>query len=133
MATSFAQSAQRARAFLITMGCTIGVCGLSACASTGMKGQWRYEDANAIIGLNIKNKDSCELSMSRFMAEPLKKDCRFSTNKQAVAPEGKAAYLIFLKDANGQCDVFADFEFVHDNAAQSLTLLVGDTPFEMKK
>ena len=108
---------------------------LGGCASNGMQGQWQYSDGNTTIGLGLHPKELCEISLSRFVRDDLKKTCRFELNKHTKETDPKAPknYLIFLHDDAGNCDVFADFEFNYENGADVLTFMVGDAPFVMEK
>lgn len=109
---------------------------MSGCASNPLVGEWRYNDPNGTsIGLALANEQECTLSLSRFLGKASEKGCRYSLNEleQSSEPEAPKKYLVYLKDANGQCDVFADFEFEHDKNAGLVTFLVGETPFVMQK
>ena len=121
----------------MTLGAMIlGFVALTAgCVSNPLKGGWRYSDGNAVIGLEVKKGDECEIRLSRFLGKDLKKSCRYEPNKQAVSPSATSpkSYLLYLRNDEGQCDVFADFEFIHDSQAGIVTFLVGDTPFKMQK
>lgn len=114
---------------------TLGLA-MTGCASNPMVGQWRFNDASGTsIGLAIGKEDECTLSLSRFLGKSSEKGCRYSLNERAASSDAEAPkkYLVYLKDDNGQCDVFADFEFEHDKNAGILTFLVGETPFVMQK
>ena len=110
---------------------------LAGCASNPLVGQWRYNNASGTtVGLDLDEDEQCSLSMARFLGRDLEKGCRYSLNEQ-VTPDPKAdekaSYLIYLKDDNGKCDVFADFEFDYDPNQGVVTFFVGDTPFVMQK
>lgn len=109
---------------------------MTGCASNPLVGNWRYNDTSGTsIGLALEKKDECTLSLSRFLGKSSEKGCRYSLNERESLkdPEAPKKYLVYLKDENGQCDVFADFEFEHDKNAGILTFLVGETPFVMQK
>ncbi|MDZ7923451.1 MAG: hypothetical protein U5M23_05190 [Marinagarivorans sp.] len=114
--------------------------GLAGCASNNLVGRWAYESDNVSIGLNIKDSEACELSLTRFLAKDAKKDCRFSERKPSLKPattdaenKNKKQYLLYLADDSGHCDILPDFEFDVDTKAGLLTLLVGEQPFVMQK
>lgn len=121
----------------------LALCGalslLAGCASNPLEGQWQYSDGNTTIGLDLQSDDRCELSLSRFVRDDLKRVCRYELNKYGVesgvinAETDRERYLIFLHDDAGNCDVFADFEFAYDKDAGLVHFLVGDTPFAMQK
>lgn len=109
---------------------------MSGCATNPLVGNWRYNDTTGTsIGLALDKEEECTLSLSRFLGKSSEKGCRYSLNeRETVAdPEAPKKYLVYLKDDNGKCDVFADFEFEHDANAGILTFLVGETPFVMQK
>lgn len=109
---------------------------LTACSSNPIQGRWQFSDGSTVIGLTLAGDDECELSLSRFIRDDLKKSCRYEPNKEvtkSIDSEGQHGYLLFLKDEAGRCDVFPDFEFFHDEVAGLVTFLVGDTPFIMQK
>ena len=122
---------------LILMTSALLLASLTGCATNSLVGNWVYSGDNASIGLTIKDKETCELSLSRFLAKDAKKDCRYSESKKTLGATNNTAdtkqYLIYLFDANGSCDILPDFEFGVDANAGLLTLYVGDEPFVMQK
>lgn len=108
---------------------------ITGCASSPVSGNWKYSDGNTKIGLDLLDGEACELSLSRFVSQDLKRQCRYELNKMKVknAEAAQKSYLIYLHDDAGRCDAFADFEFIHDSNSGLLTFLVGDTPFYMQK
>ena len=121
------------RKTLLMLG--VALSSLAGCATNSLQGQWQYSDGNTMIGLNLQSEELCELSLSRFVRDDLKKTCRYETNKhdKVTDPKAPQGYLVFLHDDAGNCDVFADFEFNYDRDAELLTFLVGDTPFVMER
>ena len=114
--------------------------GLAGCASNNLVGRWTYEGDNVSIGLNIKDGETCELSLARFLAKDAQKDCRYSERKPPLNAatgdaknENQKQYLLYLADESGHCDILPDFEFGVDTNAGLLTLLVGEQPFVMQK
>ncbi|WP_394203716.1 hypothetical protein [Marinagarivorans algicola] len=106
------------------------------CASSPIAGKWQYSEGNTVIGLDIQGKETCELSLLRFVSSDLKRKCRYERNALHVKQDAQSPiehYLIYLHDEQGRCDAFADFEFTHDTHANLITFLVGEAPFYMQK
>lgn len=123
---------------MILKGCVAGLVVLmtAGCASNPVAGNWQYADGNTVIGLNLKGKEACELSLLRFVSSDLKRKCRYELNKMHVKKDAQSPiehYLVYLHDEQGRCDAFADFEFTHDTHANLVTFLVGEAPFYMQK
>ena len=84
------------------------------CASNPMLGEWQYQHQATSIGLELKADEECNLSLDRFVKKNLKKSCRYEPNAHASANNQGKSYLVFLRDEEGHCDVFADFEFLYE-------------------
>lgn len=99
--------------------------GFAEAWETPLLGAWLNDTGGDRVGLDLRPKGECSLSIERALRNRSDRDCTYEPFEDR--------YLIFLMDDHGQCDGNADFEFIFHPELPLITLLVGSAQIYMNR
>ena len=90
-----------------------------------LMGEWRNETEGHLMGIHLDDGENCTLYVERFLQPRTIRDCRYE--------KYSSRYMVYLKDAQGECDCEPDFEFTFHEHEPLVRFYVGGSEIVMHR